>query len=140
VLEHPSAIMCNRGSRSSSGRPLRGHVPASIDLAFEPHLSVFFSSSTCSLCAGGGRQGQSIQKKKTKIVLCACFVPTTAIDAHGYKVSVPQAITVHKCAFFVVAKFMSVEDVSKGGGCIMTLLDGGNFLDFPSLSLLSSIL
>ena len=30
-----SAIMCIRGSRSSSGRPLRGHVPASIDLALE---------------------------------------------------------------------------------------------------------
>jgi len=30
-----SAIMCIRSSRSSSGRPLRGHVPASIDLALE---------------------------------------------------------------------------------------------------------
>jgi len=30
-----SVIMCIRGSRSTSGGPLRGHVPASIDLAQE---------------------------------------------------------------------------------------------------------
>jgi len=30
-----STIMCIGGCRSSSGRPLRGHVPASIDLALE---------------------------------------------------------------------------------------------------------
>ena len=28
-----SAIMCIRGSRSSSGHPFKGHVPASVDLA-----------------------------------------------------------------------------------------------------------
>jgi len=30
-----SAIMCIRGSHSSSGRPLRGHFPASFDMALE---------------------------------------------------------------------------------------------------------
>ena len=30
-----SAIMCMRGSRSSSGHPFKGHVPASVDLALE---------------------------------------------------------------------------------------------------------
>ena len=52
-----SAIMCIRGSRSSSGHPFKGHVPASVDLAlgegvlgpFKPHF-LFFYSVFCRFC------------------------------------------------------------------------------------------
>ena len=55
-----SAIMCIRGSRSSSGHPFKGHVPASVDLAlgggggvlgpFKPHFLFFFYSVFCRFC------------------------------------------------------------------------------------------
>ena len=71
-----SAIMCIRGSHSSSGRPLRGHVPASIDLALEgdilglskPHLSFYLVvQHVLALCWGWwARTVHLAQEKKKK--------------------------------------------------------------------------